>query len=61
MIISVEEIELLPPETRVDRYSRLAAHYQELARQAYTEGAKMLFQDISNDMANRANAVTVWA
>lgn len=60
MVLSFEEIELLSPEGRVDRTSRLAAHYQELGRQAHTEGAKMLFEEISRDMANRANAVTVW-
>ena len=61
MVPSFEEIELLSPEGRVQRYAQLAAHYQELAMQAHTEGAKMFFQEISKDMTNRANAVTTWA
>ena len=61
MVLSFEEIELLSPEGRVDRYAQLAAHYQELARLAHTDGAKMFFQDVSKEMAKRANAVTVWA
>jgi hypothetical protein len=61
MVMSFEEIELLSPEGQIDRYSQLAAHYEELARQAHTDGAKMFFQDISRDMAKRANAATVWA
>ena len=61
MVLSFEEIDLLSPEGRVHRYAQLAAHYEELARQAYTESAKMFFEDLSRDMAKRANAVTVWA
>ena len=61
MTLSLEEIELLSPEGRMDRYAQLAAHYEQLARQAHTDGAKMFFRDVSRDMAKRANAVTVGA
>jgi hypothetical protein len=61
MKLDTKGIELLPADDRVRVYSQLADHYKEMSREAFTDGAKLMFGNLASEMSNRANAVTVFA
>jgi hypothetical protein len=60
-MVRLKDIERLPGADQVKIYLELAVHFRTMATWAHTDGTKLTFEEMANDMHERADAVTVFA
>jgi hypothetical protein len=60
-MIRLKGIESLPPADRVKIYSEMAIHFRAMGALAYSDGTRLTFEEMANEMNECAEAVTVFA